>query len=131
MARRADLGEVAKEIARHGGQVVAVTGNIGDKAAVAADEARRSTRKLGQVDILVNCAGGDIGAAGGKPNPNNALDISFEDIKALTDNNLIGTMLVCQAFVPPMKARGRGLGGQHRLGRRAYRRARPRSSTRR
>ena len=26
-------------------------------------------------DILVNCAGGDIGAAGGKPSPNNALDI--------------------------------------------------------
>ena len=60
------------------------------------------------VDILVNCAGGDIGAAGGKPNPNNALDISFEDIKALTENNLIGTMLVCQAFVPPMKAAGSG-----------------------
>ncbi|MBV9286731.1 MAG: SDR family NAD(P)-dependent oxidoreductase, partial [Hyphomicrobiales bacterium] len=30
-----DLGAVAKEIARHGGRVAAVTGNIGDKAAVA------------------------------------------------------------------------------------------------
>ena len=30
------------------------------------------------------------------------------DIKVLTENNLIGTMLVCQAFVPPMKAAGSG-----------------------
>jgi 3-oxoacyl-[acyl-carrier protein] reductase len=43
-----------------------------------------------------------------QPKPNNALDISFEDIKVLTDNNLIGTMLVCQAFVPPMVKRGTG-----------------------
>jgi 2-hydroxycyclohexanecarboxyl-CoA dehydrogenase len=30
------------------------------------------------------------------------------DIKMLTENNLIGTMLVCQAFVPLMKAAGSG-----------------------
>ena len=44
--------------------------------------------QLGTVNILVNCAGGDIGASGGKPNPNNALDVSYEDIKVLTENNL-------------------------------------------
>ena len=76
--------------------------------------------KLGEVNILVNCAGGDIGASGGKPKPNNALDISFEDIKVLTDNNLIGTMLVCQAFVPPMVKAGERFGRQHRLGRGAH-----------
>ncbi len=63
---------------------------------------------LGEVHILVNCAGGDIGASGNKPKPNNALDVSFEDIKVLTDNNLIGTMLVCQAFVPAMVKAGAG-----------------------
>ena len=102
-----DLDAVAKEIARHGGRVVAVSGNIGDKSAVAAMKAEIEA-KLGAVDILVNCAGGDIGASGGKPNPNNALDVSFDDIKVLTENNLIGTMLVCQAFVPPMVKAGRG-----------------------
>ena len=56
--------------------------------------------KLGPVSILVNAAGGDIGAGGGKPNPNNALDIKLEDIRALLDRNLIGTMLMCQAVVP-------------------------------
>lgn len=103
----ADLGEVAKSLERHGTKVAAVTGNIGDKAAVAAMKAHID-ETLGEVHILVNCAGGDIGAKGGKPNPNNALDIDYEDIKVLTENNLIGTMLVCQAFVPAMVKAGTG-----------------------
>ncbi len=102
-----DLGEVAREIEKHGVRTAAVTGNIGDKAAVA-NMKEEIEAKLGQVNVLVNCAGGDIGASGGKPNPNNALDISFEDIQVLTNNNLIGTMLMCQAFVPPMVKAGSG-----------------------
>lgn len=103
----ANLGEVAKKIEALGVRCIGVTGNIGDPAAVKAMKAEIEA-KLGEVQILVNCAGGDIGAAGGKPNPNNALDISFEDIQVLTNNNLIGTMLVCQAFIPPMVKRGTG-----------------------
>jgi NAD(P)-dependent dehydrogenase (short-subunit alcohol dehydrogenase family) len=102
-----DLGAVAKAIARHGGKTAAVTGNIGDKGAVAKMK-EEIEAKLGRVDILVNCAGGDIGAAGGKPVPNDALGIPLEDIKALTENNLYGTILVCQAFVPPMAKAGSG-----------------------
>ncbi len=104
----ADLGEVAKQLEAHGGKVVAVSGNIGDPEAVKKMKAEIDS-KLGHIDILVNCAGGDIGAAGGKPSPNDALGISFLDIKTLTDNNLIGTMLVCQAFIPPMVAKGEGV----------------------
>ncbi|MDP1732411.1 MAG: SDR family oxidoreductase [Devosia sp.] len=103
----ANLGEVAKEMESFGVRTVAVIGNIGDPAAVASMKQEIEAR-LGEVDILVNCAGGDIGAAGGKPNPNTALDVSFEDIQVLTNNNLIGTMLVTQAFVPPMVKRGSG-----------------------
>ena len=102
-----DLDAVAKEIARHGGRVAAVSGNIGDKAAVAKMK-QEIEAKLGTVDILVNCAGGDIGASGGKPDPNDALGIPLEDIRALTENNLYGTILVCQAFVPPMVKAGSG-----------------------
>ena len=35
-------------------------------------------------------------------------DASEEAIKALIDNNLVGTMLVCQAFVPAMVVAGSG-----------------------
>src|ERR1700734_2842851 len=103
----ADLDAVAKVLARHGGKVAAVSGNIGDKAAVAKMK-EEIEAKLGRVDILVNCAGGDIGAAGGKPDPNDALGIPLDDIRALTENNLYGTILVCQAFVPPMVKAGSG-----------------------
>jgi NAD(P)-dependent dehydrogenase (short-subunit alcohol dehydrogenase family) len=101
------LSDVVREIEAMGVKSVGVTGNIGDQSAVAKMKAEIEAA-LGEVEILVNCAGGDIGASGNKPKPNNALDISYEDIKVLTDNNLIGTMLVCQAFVPPMVKRGSG-----------------------
>ena len=102
-----DLGAVAEALAKYGGRVTAVTGNIGDKAAIARMKAKIEA-ELGTVDILVNCAGGDIGASGGKPDPNDALGIPLDDIKALTENNLYGTILVCQAFVPPMVSAGSG-----------------------
>jgi 2-hydroxycyclohexanecarboxyl-CoA dehydrogenase len=102
-----DIDEVAREIGRHGTRVVAVLGNIGDPEAVA-EMSRTITERLGTVDILVNCAGGDIGAKGGKPSPNTALDVALEDIQVETNNNLIGTFLVSQAFVRPMRDRGSG-----------------------
>jgi NAD(P)-dependent dehydrogenase (short-subunit alcohol dehydrogenase family) len=104
----ADLGEVARSIEAFGVRTVAVTGNIGDANAVAKMKTDIEA-KLGEVEILVNCAGGDIGAAGSKPVPNNVLGIPLEDIEALTTNNLIGTMLMCQTFVPPMVRAGRGV----------------------
>ncbi|MEO8241992.1 MAG: SDR family oxidoreductase [bacterium] len=104
----AHLGEVEQAFAQFGVKTLAVTGNIGDAAAVAAMKAKIDA-EMGQVDILVNCAGGDIGAAGGKPVPNNALDIPLEDVQALTNNNLIGTITVCKAFIPPMRDRKAGI----------------------
>ena len=103
----ANLGEVAKTIASLGGRTATTLGNIGDQAAVKKMKSDIEAA-LGEVEILVNCAGGDIGAAGGKPVPNNVLGIPLEDIQALTTNNLIGTMLMCQAFVPAMVRAGRG-----------------------
>ena len=103
----ADLGVVAKAMERFGTHTAAVTGNIGDRTAVLQMQKDIEAR-LGVVDILVNCAGGDIGAAGGKPFPNNVLDIPLEDIQVLTTNNLIGTMIVCQTFCAGMKERRQG-----------------------
>ncbi len=102
-----NLDQVVAEIKAMGVRSVGVTGNIGDQGAVAKMKSTIEAT-LGQVQILVNCAGGDIGASGNKPKPNDALNISFADIQVLTNNNLIGTMLVCQAFVPPMVKAGAG-----------------------
>ena len=104
----ADLGVVRDEIAQnHGVRVAAVTGNIGDRVAVP-NMREDIERELGPVDILVNCAGGDIAAAGGKPDPNTALDIKMEDVEALINSNLIGTILMCKTFIPGMRERRQG-----------------------
>jgi 2-hydroxycyclohexanecarboxyl-CoA dehydrogenase len=103
-----NLGEVVKQIESLGVRSMAVTGNIGDRAAVA--KMREEIEgKFGPVEILVNCAGGDIGKSGNKPEPNNILGITYDDLITLTNNNLIGTMLVTQAFVPQMVERQHGI----------------------
>jgi 2-hydroxycyclohexanecarboxyl-CoA dehydrogenase len=103
-----DLGEVVKQIETLGVRSMAVTGNIGDRTAVM-NMRQEIESKFGPVEILVNCAGGDIGASGNKPEPNNILGITYEDLITLTNNNLIGTMLMTQAFVPQMVERQHGV----------------------
>jgi 3-oxoacyl-[acyl-carrier protein] reductase len=76
------------------------------------DQVQRVTdeisRELGPVDILVHNAGGDIAAAGGKPNPNDAVMIKMEDVRSVLDRNLLSTILVCQAAARQMMPRKTG-----------------------
>jgi 3-oxoacyl-[acyl-carrier protein] reductase len=102
-----DIQASATAVARHGTRVAIVTGDVADELRVPA-MAREIESTLGPISILVNAAGGDIAAGGGKPSPNGALDIKLEDVRALLNRNLIGTMLVCRAVVPGLIARRRG-----------------------
>ena len=63
---------------------------------------------LGPISILVNAAGGDIAAAGGKPKPNDALGVPLVDMHAMLSRNLIGTILLCQRIGSKMAERGEG-----------------------
>jgi len=104
----ASLTALAQELsARGGAKVVSVTGDITKPDEVAA-LVERIEATLGPISILVNCAGGDIAAKGGKPNPNDALHISLEDAHAVMDRNFFGTMMMCRAVVPGMVARKKG-----------------------
>ena len=104
----ANLTEAAARLRAHGSKVTAVTGNVGDENAVRA-MVRQTEAELGPITILVNCAGGDIAAKGNmKPQPNDALHIPIEDLRAIMDRNLIGTMLVCREACPGMVERQRG-----------------------
>ena len=99
---------VAEEIAqRAGNPVITVFGDLGDAAAVDA-AVTRIEEELGPIDLLVNNAGGDIAATGGKPEGNDAYSFSPEDLHAVTDRNLTSTMLCCCRVVPAMIARGGG-----------------------
>lgn len=102
------LTALADELSRRGGsKVVAVTGDITKEDDIAA-MVKKIESALGAISILVNCAGGDIAAQGGKPNPNDALNISLEDAHAVMNRNFFGTMLMCRAVVPGMAARNKG-----------------------
>ncbi len=103
----ADLAAAHADVAAIGRPTCAVTGDIADPGRVGAMTGEVE-RALGPISLLVNTAGGDIAAAGGKPQPNNALDIKLEDVRALIDRNLIGTMLMCRAVVPGMLTRRAG-----------------------
>src|SRR6201986_1816669 len=102
------LTALAQELSARGpGKVTSVIGDISKESDVAA-LVKKVEDTLGPISILVNCAGGDIAAKGGKPNPNDALNISLEDAHAVMNRNFIGTMLMCRAVVPGMAARQKG-----------------------
>ena len=101
------LTEVARSIAGPSQRTMSVTGDITVEADIASMVGEISDR-LGQVTLLVNCAGGDIGAAGTKPNPNGGLDISLADTMAVMQRNFFGTLLMCRAVAPGMAALKRG-----------------------
>lgn len=102
------LSALANELSQRGGaKVVAVTGDITKEDEITA-MVKKIEGSLGPISILVNCAGGDIAAKGGKPKPNDALNISLEDAHAVMNRNFFGTMLMCRAVVPGMAARNKG-----------------------
>lgn len=71
-------------------------------------------QKLGPVDVLINNAGGDIGTKGvsaemaGKPDGNDAVNISVDDIKTVLDRNFLTCVFCCKAIAPEMMERKSG-----------------------
>ena len=97
----------------YGNPCIAVTGDLTDYTVVQ-NIVSEIHKKMGPIDILVNCAGGDIGSRGvqadfaGKPENNDALSISLEDIKTVMDRNFLTCVLCCKAVVPEMMERKKG-----------------------
>src|SRR6185369_13598607 len=91
------LTAVAQAVAaEHGIRTIRVLGDLTKGADI--DRVVVTTRQqLGPIDILVHNAGGDIAAAGGKPDPNDAVGIREQDVRAVLDRNLLSTILTCQA----------------------------------
>jgi 3-oxoacyl-[acyl-carrier protein] reductase len=102
-----NLEEVRCAIGERGTRTIAVTGDIASEKDVAR-MTERIEAELGPISILVNAAGGDIAKKGGKPQPNDALGIPLEDVRAIFDRNLVGTMIVCRAVCTGMQQRRRG-----------------------
>lgn len=102
------LTDVVRAIAdRHGVQTVKILADLTRTADVERSLETVAT-KLGAIDILVHNAGGDIAAAGGKPNPNDVVYIKEEDVRAVIERNLLSTIFVCQRVARSMMERRRG-----------------------
>lgn len=91
----------------HGVATLPVLGDLTD-GQVVEEVVDRAERTLGPLDILVHNAGGDIAAAGGKPDPNDAVYIKEVDVRAVLDSNLLSTILIGRATAQRMIQRGRG-----------------------
>lgn len=108
------LKTVAQTIAKaHQGKVLPVWGDLTEPDAVKQIVAK-IRQEFGRIDILVNCAGGDIGAQGtmgkngGKPLVNDAVFVSLEDVRTILDRNIMTCILCCREVVPEMITRKEG-----------------------
>ncbi len=102
------LSDVAREIAEtHGVRTVKVLADLTQPEAIEHVVAEAKAG-LGPIDILVHNAGGDIAAAGGKPDPNDVVHVKPEDVRAVIDRNLLSTIFVCQCVAQDMMQRGAG-----------------------
>lgn len=104
----ATLSDSAQRLLSPCGLGLAVTGDITDELAIQRIVETVQSR-LGPISILINCAGGDIGARGTKPCPNGATAFNLDDARAVIDRNLLGTMLMCRAVAPGMAERHHGV----------------------
>lgn len=97
----AALSVVRNEIARDGGTVTQVAGDLTSFATVESirDQVERS---FGPVDILVANAGGN------SVPPGLLEEIAEADWRSVIDQNLTATFLTIKSFLPGMKARRRG-----------------------
>jgi 3-oxoacyl-[acyl-carrier protein] reductase len=108
------LEAVAGQIAAQSGvDVLPVFGDLTNETVVK-DIAAQIRARFGRIDILVNCAGGDIGAEGvssptfGKPVGNDPIHMSVADIRAVLDRNLMTCILTCREVAPEMMERRSG-----------------------
>ena len=108
------MDQVADDVARAGaGDTRACWCDVTD-----AEEIKRVAgeirERFTQIDILVCCAGGDIGAAGtavgkgGRPENDDCLNISLDDYQSVMDRNLLGSILCCREVAPEMIQRNSG-----------------------
>jgi NAD(P)-dependent dehydrogenase (short-subunit alcohol dehydrogenase family) len=99
--------KIADEIIEQGGTAIAVKCNVLDKKQIE-DAAKEITAKLGNVDILINGAGGNKKEATTSENLA-FFDLPAEAIRGVFDLNFLGTLLPSQVFGKEMAKNGSGV----------------------
>ncbi|MGD0551932.1 MAG: SDR family oxidoreductase [Sedimentisphaerales bacterium] len=99
--------KIADEIIEQGGTAIAVKCNVLDKKQIE-DAAKEITAKLGNVDILINGAGGNKKDATTSDSMA-FFDLPAEAIRGVFDLNFLGTLLPSQVFGKEMAKNGSGV----------------------
>lgn len=108
------MQQVAQDVAAGGGgESLATWGDI-----TAEGEVRRVANEIrgrwGRIDVLVCCAGGNMGTGGaavgraGMPETDDCLHISLDDLHSVMDRNLMSAILCCREVAPEMMGRRSG-----------------------
>ena len=96
------MQQVADDIAASAeGEAMATSGDITQE-----NEVRRVANEIrerwGRIDVLVCCAGGNIGSGGtgvgraGSPETDDCVNISLNDLQTVMDRNLMSPILCCR-----------------------------------
>lgn len=94
-------GALADEIAAGGGDALFLETDITSEHSVSSSFGR-GLATLGEVDVLLNCAGGSSGKDG------SIVDAPIEELWRVMQLDLLGTILTCRAAIPAMRASGGG-----------------------
>ena len=99
--------KIADDIKKEGGKALAVKCNVLDKDSVIAAH-QKVVNELGEVDVLINGAGGNKKEASTSPQMS-FFDMPADAIRFVFELNFIGTLLPSQVFGKSMAERGAGI----------------------
>ena len=107
LSRNVETASVmVKEFKNNGFEIEPIKCDVLDENSVE-NAVNEIIKKAGKVDILVNCAGGNMSGATVTPDQT-VFDISIDQFRKVTDLNLLGTLIPTIAFTKPMVKQGKG-----------------------
>lgn len=108
LGRRKEAADnLAKEIIRSGGNAIGVSADVLNENQLL-DAKDVVLEKFGTIDILINCAGGNMPGAVVMPDKT-FLDLKIDDFQKVVDLNLTGTVLPAQIFGEVLVSKKQGI----------------------
>ncbi len=102
LARRGERVEQAVQaLCEDGHEAIGVAADVLDAEALAMAR-NRILARFGAIDVLVNCAGGNVAAAS-LPHEVSPFDVPIDAYREVVDLNLLGTLLPIRVFGPAMR----------------------------